>query len=407
MQGPPTDNRSQFEINLRRGLFQCEFTLKYTPSNGPIPLKAGPSPVVRTEDSINAMDISYDGDYVIAAANEDSVAIINLNSLSNHFNFSIHKYGVADIKFLSHRQAVHTSTKIDHNIRILDFEKQCAYLRYFRGHSCLVDSISVSNDRRKFLSASALEQKVFLWDINQEKPIGTLSTLKLNYLPPKWPEHLKPEPRHIPFPRPIVAFDPANDVFVVTANSSPDFIKFYDLRKYSSGPFLSASLDLKSHQLESVSLPNVSEEAKNTAICALGSDFTDLMFSPDGQSLLINTNGPAFHILNAFTGRVTRTIVRKNRSYEPSKFQFCRNFPQVIFTPDSQYVLGGNGSNDGTIYVWNRLTGEQSGIIKHHLKPLRSNDLSVNFIAHNPKKLQIVTSAKQNIDVYRPLVLDI
>ena len=68
----------------------------------------------------------------------------------------------------------------------------------------------------------------------------------------------------------------------VGLNSSS--VKLYDLRSFDKGPFVTFPVEKSREEL------------------AAGSEWTGLKFSPDGRSILIQSNSPHLRLLDAYLG---------------------------------------------------------------------------------------------------------
>ena len=403
------DEESEFEKKLRLRLFQCEtsITCNSCPKDAE---KVDPSsPTVTVDETrikgINSMDLSRDGNHLAVAVNCDSVGLIDLNSWSERL-FPVKKYGIGVIKFLSNNQAIHTSTKVNNELRIMDFERPNEYVRYLRGHEGSVFNLDVTQNGKLVISSSADDRNVSLWDTSRVKPIAFID------IPvPDQPFTANQfdnlcngnSPRIVTSPRPVVAFDPTGFVFALASRESPGYLKLFDLRTFSRGPFSTFNLNLSQYIRDC--LDGEDEKVLANASCALGADFTEISFSPDARSILLNTDGPAFYILSALSGRIQSGIVRSRQTYKDTHYDDNHVPPQVVFSPDSKHVLGGTGSDDGEIHVWNVSDGSELNVIKQ-VRPMRDKDFQVNFIAHHPTRMKIITCGTNTIDVYRPLHLN-
>lgn len=403
------ENVSQFEERLRLGLFQCDTSLTCKSCSSDEETVDSSSTTTGPEDTrikgINSMDISRDGSHLAVAVDCNSVALIDLE-LWTERNFPVKKYGIGSIRFLTNSQAIHTSTKVNNELRMIDFEAK-EYVRYFKGHEGSVLNIDVSRNAKNIISSSADDRNVSLWDVSREKPVAVID-IPVPDVPFTCKQFIPISkgnpPRIVTSPRPVVAFDPSSVIFAFASSENDGTLKLFDLRTYSRGPFLSTQLGVS--QLIHASLGDDEDETVlANANCSLGADFTEITFSPDGRSILLNTDGPIFYILCAMYGRIQLPVLRSYDECKSSYFQDHPISPQVVFTPDSKHVLGGTGSDDGEIRVWNASDGSQVGTIKQ-IRSVRNNDFRVNFVAHHPTTRKIITCGTNNIDLYRSLHLN-
>ena len=356
--------------------------------------------------AINSIDFAADGNMLVASTGDDTIVVLDL-AHESRVRVTINpvkKYGANLIKMLAYHTAVHASTKTDNDLRLLDLVKH-TYIRYYKGHTGQVCSLDVTPSCRTMVSAAAVEKKVYLWDVDQLKPMASLKVSAGAPTVRQWTgfnfgADVAP-PRTIAFPQPVVACDANSSVFAVAVRESPEFLLLYDLRNYDKGPFMSRTYNLVDRVFEQFSRCK-SLEAKRCAVTALSSDFTDLKFSPDGSLLLLNTNGPYFYLLDAMTGRLKVTILRQNRAYvKPS--QGVRA-PEVSFSPDSEYVIGGNGyPSDPRIYCWSVRTGRIVGILNRTAQCKSDNlNFAMNYVRHSPVAHVVAAAGGQRISLYKP-----
>jgi COMPASS component SWD2 len=162
------------------------------------------------------------------------------------------------VKYTNGKTAVlHSSSKLNHDIRLLDVEKQ-NYYRYFKGHKGFVTSLAISAEEDIFISG-AEDRTVLVYDFRQEKPAGKLL---------------------VNAEKPSVAFDPssANRFAVGFENNSN--ILLYDLRSYKNNQILK-KISLERDRIHS---PN------------------ELKISKDGMKVLATTNGSFIHLHEISSG---------------------------------------------------------------------------------------------------------
>ncbi|MBN1564495.1 MAG: protein kinase [Anaerolineae bacterium] len=112
-------------------------------------------------------------------------------------------------------------------------------------------------------------------------------------------------------------------------------------------------------------------------------------FSPDGKRVVSTDNGDTGMILWDWqTGEQLLTWT--------GVAEFENDAASVKFTPDSQYIVTGMGVGDGTIRVWDVVTGELV-----HTWPIlddagEAQDSELNRIAISPDGSQVLTRSTQN-----------
>lgn len=358
--------------------------------------------------TINSIDFSPDGNFLAASTGDDTIIVLDLKQpRPGKFINPVKKYGANLIKMLINHTAVHSSTRTDNDLRLLDLANH-NYIRYFKGHTGMVGSLDVTSTARTIISAAAAEKKVCLWDMDQLKPTACLKVATGIPSLRQWTtsefgnELPNMKPRSIAFPQPVVAFDPTNTVFAVAARESPEYVRLFDLRNYSKGPFKTWTYNLMDKIYQQFP-KHGSVEARMCAVTAMSADFTDIKFSPDGRLLLLNTSGPYFYILDSVTGKLKTTILREGRTYNNT---FLGNrAPEVSFAPDSEYVIGGSGSpSDPRIYCWSVRSGKVVAILNQEAKTDSVNlNLAINYVRHSPVSCTIAAAGGQRISLYRSI----
>ncbi|KAG8179715.1 hypothetical protein JTE90_006620 [Oedothorax gibbosus] len=285
-------------------------------------------------DRINSIDFSADGITLISSSDDDSIQIYDCETGVHKRTLHSKKYGADLVRFThTENSAVHSSTKIDDTIRYLSLHDN-KYIRYFPGHVKKVTSLSMSAVEDTLLSSS-LDKSVRIWDVRSPNCQGVINHCD----------------------RPVVSFDPEGLSFAVAIDS--DEVRMYDMRSFDKGPF------------------NTFVPFKDSS-----NDWTGLKFSPDGKMILISTNGPDVHLLDAFNGKLMTTFSSRvnNNKFIPL---------ETSFSPDSQFVF--SGSSDGTVHVWNSETGAQEKILHcGYSSPM-------HCVQFNPKFMMLVSASTQMI----------
>lgn len=213
-----------------------------------------------TDTIVKSMDFSLDGEQLISS-NEDQISVYNCELGLQTGLIPTKKYGANLIRFTRDNcTAIHSSTKVDDNIRYLNVNNNC-YFRYFAGHAKKVVSLSVAPTKDTFLSAS-LDKTLRLWDLRLPDSQGVLH----------FSERL------------TAAYDPDGIIFAVGLNST-GCVKLYDSRVFGKGPFATFKLN-----------------------CDKKCQCTALKFSGDGKTILVNTNGSAALLVDAFNGTHMQTL---------------------------------------------------------------------------------------------------
>jgi COMPASS component SWD2 len=277
-------------------------------------------------NKINAMDFYKDGELLVTSGDDESVHVYNTNTGEMQKVVYSKKYGVDLIRFTHNNNAVICASKNgwDESLRFLSLYDN-RYLRYFKGHRDKVVSLAMSPIDDTFLSGS-LDDTIRLWDLRTNACQGLLRRKG----------------------RPAVAYDPQGLIFAVS--SSVNTIKLYDVRSFDKGPFSTFQVDY--HPIE----------------------WTSMKFTNDGKHILLATNENIIFLIDAFDGQT----VRKYQSFVNDNSSTI----EASFSPDAQYVL--SGSEDGTIHVWHKESGQEVAVWTGHAGP-------VGVVQWNPKSMMVAS----------------
>jgi len=223
----------------------------------------------------------------------------------------------------------------DETLRYLSVEDN-HFLRYFNGHRDRVVSLSMSPVDDTFLSA-ALDHEIRLWDLRSNACQGLLRRNG----------------------RPVVSYDPTGLLFAVASDINT--IKLYDVRTFDRGPWSTFQLDY----------PQI--------------EWRTIKFSYHGKYLLLSTNKNAIFLIDAFDG----TKVQEYTSFsnkDALSFEAC-------FSPNAQYIL--SGSDDGTIHIWESLSGKEVAVLEGSSTPATS-------LLWNPR-LMMIASGSEHLAFWIPV----
>ncbi|KAK4535092.1 hypothetical protein CDCA_CDCA03G1117 [Cyanidium caldarium] len=316
-------------------------------------------------EQINSLDFSSDGERLVCAGDDGLVSVYSAAEGTLLKTIPVKRYGCGVIRFSNHKSAVLCASKPvvdavvaaaghgggrdaalygapvswDDNIRYLSLSEN-KYIRYFRGHRARVVSLAVTPNDDSFMSA-ALDGTMRLWDIRYPHCAGALQIRG----------------------RPAVAVDPTGLVAAVAFSDLQKLvIKLYDLRKWDEGPFIDFESTITT------------------------SEPTVLKFSGDGRSLLVGTAepNPRIQLLDAFNGQL-QTLCRGHSNDQAYELD-------AGFSADSEFVV--SGSEDATVHIWERATGQPVHVLSGHSTHLRA-------VAFNPQ-YAMLASACQNVVFWQP-----
>ncbi|PWA45242.1 transducin/WD40 repeat-like superfamily protein [Artemisia annua] len=244
---------------------------------------------------INALDFHRTADLMVTTAEDDSVRLYDIAN-GKLLKTTLHEKHGADRICFSH----HPSSVICSSTRNLDsgaealrylsmYDNRC--LRYFKGHTERVVSLSTSPVDDRFMSGS-LDHSVRIWDLRVNACQGIIRLQG----------------------RPTVAYDQQGLLFAVSMEGG--VIKLFDSRLYDKGPF-------------------------DTFLVGDMAEIWDIKFSNDAKSMLLTTKSNNIYVLDAYNGEK-----KCGFSVDASP----NTTIEATFTPDGQYVVSGSG--DGTLNAW-------------------------------------------------------
>ena len=314
-----------------------------------------------------SIDFNDSGEFVILARTDDTIQLFNTKAGAHAKELKSQKYGNALARFTHHDTSIiYASTKVDDGIRYLSMHDN-SFIRYFRGHTDRVTCLTMSPSNDNFLSAS-LDNTVKLWDCRSSTAQGQLDF-------------------HSPY---LTAYDPSGSVIAI-ASPVCQTVHLYDLKNYDKPPF--ATFDLYD-----IERKQESQGQKG------GEGWMGMEFSNNGKFVLISTTGPGHYILDAFSGELKHYLHRPSGSAarpapgdplnesNPTYLQ-----ADACFTPDGQFVIGGNGGQTGLL-VWDLRQEGGGGRGKMEvLEP--SCDLpsskAAAVVSYNPRHNMIVTADRE------------
>jgi len=335
-----------------------------------------PTRLFKAPPSAHYTSIDFDdsGEFLLLSRTDDTIQLFNTKAGAHAKELKSQKYGSALARFTHHSTSIiYASTKVDDGIRYLSMHDN-SFIRYFRGHTARVTSLSLSPSSDVFLSAS-LDNTVKLWDCKSSTPQGEL-TFTSPYL---------------------TAFDPSATVIAI-ASPPAQTLHLYDFRNYDKPPF--ATFDL------------LATEAKYAASHGqkVAQGWTGLEFSNNGKFILLCTNGPGHYLLDAFSGDLIYYLHRPSGSTtrpapgDPlTDTQAANAYLQAdaAFSPDGNFVVGGNGGQAGLI-VWD-LRGEGGKGNDQVLEPICDLPCakSAAVVTYNPRH-NLVASADREVVMWLP-----
>ncbi|KAK5167739.1 uncharacterized protein LTR77_007438 [Saxophila tyrrhenica] len=323
-----------------------------------------------------SIDFDDTGEFLLLSRSDDTIQLFNTKAGQHAKELKSQKYGSALARFTHNSTSiVYASTKVDDGIRYLSMHDN-SFIRYFKGHTARVTSLSMSPGNDQFLSAG-LDNTVKLWDCRSSMAQGQLD-----------------------FESPyLTSFDPSGSVIAI-ASPPAQTVHLYDYRNYDKPPF--ATFDLLSLE-QSLSASHGQKPAQG---------WTGMEFSNNGKYILLSTNGPGHYILDAFSGDMVAYLHRASGStqrlapgddLESAGTGSTYLQSDATFAPDGQFVIGGNGGQAGLL-VWDLrelMTNAPDGDKILEPKWDLPSQKPAAVVAHCPR-LNLIASADRDVLLWVP-----
>lgn len=328
-----------------------------------------PTRLFKSNSAYTSIDFDGTGEFLLLARTDDTIQLFNIKAGQHAKELKSQKYGSALARFTHHATSIiYASTKVDDGIRYLSMHDN-SFIRYFRGHTDRVTSLSISPSNDNFLSSS-LDNTVRLWDARSSTPQG-----QLNFTAPY-----------------LTAYDPSATVIAIASPKSQTVL-LYDLRNYDKPPF--ATFDLESTEKRLAASHGQRQ----------GEGWNSLEFSNNGKYLLVATNGPGHYVLDAFSGELMHYLHRPaGASGFPAVGDILdaqQHYRQgdAAFSPDGRYVVGGSGGQSG-LQVWDCQERERHDKVLEPMCELPSQK-SAGVVAYNPR-FNMLASADRDVMMWLP-----
>ena len=313
----------------------------------------GMAAIINSDSQISSIDFHADGQYCVSTTKEGSVQLIDSLSGEEKKKLYTKTHGIGSVKYTHHEACVLLSSeRKTHDIRYLCMHDN-RYLRFFKGHSDKVTSLSMSPISDYFISSSN-DKTVLVWNLEYPSPIARLQL----------PAEIQ---------NPFVAYDASGLVFGVMGKDSrlrENTLKLFDARNYDKGPF--DEIAPRKEMLAEVLSPNQAR---------LDATWTDFNFSPDGNKVLVNTNADFCFLLDGFS-REEKPILISNRKNETGLTL------GACYSPDGTKVYVGN--EDSEIQIYDASNGQLLSYLTGHVTPVRS-------VKCNPKYEVIASGCLNNV----------
>lgn len=310
-----------------------------------------------------------EGKWLVMSTNESSIHFIDTFTGEEKKKLFAKADGTGNVKFTHHESCVLFSSERNNS----DIKYLCAYdnryLRYFKGHTDKVTSISMNPCDDCFLSSS-LDKSICLWNLSMPNPIAKLQ------LPGR-------------FDCPYATFDASGMVFGVLCQdmyTRNHQLKLFDARQFDAGPFQEI---LPEQSLLENAIRTASPEWTPAQISkSLDCTWNQFEFSPDGNHILVNTQSDLLLVLDGFRSDIEPLAITTRKNDTSMKLGSC-------MTPTAKYVVTASDDNEILLYDFKN---EENGKMKTKLCGLLTGHVSpVGCIACNPKYDVMATSCVNTV----------
>jgi len=283
------------------------------------------------------------GQWCVSATGDGVVRLIDAVRGRSQKVVHAKKHGVSAVAFGHADRCVFVGDGSGPNVRYLSLYDN-RYLRCYKGPSDVVD-VAGSPADDQFLTSHS-DGAVLLWDVTSKRAVAKLDGRS------KWNK------RRLRGTAPRAAFAPDALVFAAAANfeAGGGGVKLFDARNYGAGPFATffvdgPALEKLAHKYDA-----------STRLRALRGTFTDVLFSPDGEGLVLATDAGCAIVLDAFEGHATGVLAGP----EPRAPTAC----------GAAYAPGGGavflGGDDGCIRAWDPdAPVKRPAVLGGHAGPVR------------------------------------
>ncbi|KAG8632131.1 hypothetical protein KVT40_001271 [Elsinoe batatas] len=319
-----------------------------------------------------SIDFDDTGELLVLSRTDDTIQIYNTRAGAHAKELKSQKYGCGLARFTHHSQSLlYASTKIDDGLRYLSVHDN-SFIKYLRGHTDRVTSLTLCPSNDTFLSAS-LDHTVKLWDLRSGSPQGNLNL----------------------FGAALTAYDPSASVIGI-ASAATNSVLLYDLRNFDKPPF--ATFDLLDIEKGARSLGH-----------RVGEGWTSLEFSNNGKSILVGTSSHTHFLLDAFDGTLTGYLYRpagpppfpteiNAKDGMPPRHDAAGLQGDACFSPDGRYVLSPSAQHG--LLVWDSM-GEKDR--NNVMKPMTDlpGPKTATVVAYNQRH-NLIASAGSDVTLWLP-----
>ena len=342
--------------------------------------------------AVNSLDFHKDGKFFVTASDDGMIELFDSLKARQRKVAKSTSRGARLIQCTHHEQAVvyanarataasgsaPASSVGDINYHSLYDNR---YIRHYAGNEGETLSLAMSPVDDTFLSTSA-DCALRLWDLRENHAVG------MARLPPQNVTSVSAVPA-----RSSVAYDPSGKIFALWTHDAT--LRLYDSANWAPGPFQTWHLS-----------PSVrgAGGAHKAIDRALGTGVERLLFSPNGELMLLVTSGSDMVLVKSYddTEDLTEPPIKvlRGRQRGRSVAQGSPALPLGVgFSPDSKWILG--GSECGKTLLWSS-AGEPASasatpVEESPADVLRMHRAPVRALAWNPRYDCFATAASKTV----------
>lgn len=221
-------------------------------------------PINNPDQRILSIKFLPSGDNLIAATNKRTIELYNCNTARQEKLIGVYKHGISVVDVLDSDESIligSIAVKGDYAVRELNMTTN-KYTQQYVGHCAPCASLAVNCEKQYFVSGGR-DKSAMVFDFRIQSPqviCGELPSV------------------------PMVALHPTADICAIAIDDS--LIELMDLR-FMNGPFCRFKLN------------------------ADGTKWTHFKFSPNGEQILISSNGSKIRVINSLNGAIQEVFGSK------------------------------------------------------------------------------------------------
>lgn len=322
----------------------------------PDDLEAGA--VILSDGAVTGLEYHREGRYLVMATKDSSLHLIDSLTGLEKKKLYTRTHGIGEVQYTHHESCVLMTSDIARDRKFCDIRYLCMYdnryLRYYKGHTDKVTSISMSPCDDYFLSTSN-DRTIRMWNVNSPTALTQLIL----------PDYVT---------NPVARYDGGGLIFGLQyqdSRSQGHSLKLFDARAVEKGPFQTISPEynlIKTAVTNGIIRSGNSNPTRGQLAKMLSAAWSDFQFAPDGNTILVNTKSDLLLVLDGFKEETEPVAICNRKNDTNGALGAC-------FSGDANYVIAGTDNND--VQIMDRTDGSIVNTLTGHIAP-------VNAITCNP-----------------------